>query len=480
VQAADSVGDARRRAVVVEYLLEIAGPDMYRQNVFQRTGLSTAADGRTVRERRQRTTTLAQSGDEKAKALLSSFDDLRDEQRRLVQELFWYWDVPEATCGCPRGLHAAHDAAVRQHAKALRLENGSPQRGAVDQAWVEAADKWAQVQRRAALWGHVRHRIERLGDRRMDEQTVEALRDALPRALLRPVIDLAMVAKAPARLVAHAREWDDDAGLADDLLTEAAEPLLADVRTAMDAAVADLDADRPTAAAKVLRASVLPKVRRLDVLLPHDVHRETGRLLDRVAILFNNSALALAQAPSSGSESTISDLFDLALALAVAPQQRTIIKQNADGHRALRAADKELAPYGGFEKASLRVTQCIQDGLFAEARSILVILRRHATDPAEIRQIDSLLAQLRRLLDRPSVYSGSRASFRPAVPSRTRGGGVVSWPRAVLRALRLCWWVLVVLVVVLGPLGMVWEIVAGLLWCLLMITLTVGEHRRRG
>ena len=462
------------------YLHEIAGPDMYRRNAFHLTGLSTAADGRAVRERRQRLTTIAESGDEEARAALPAFEELRDERHRLVQELFWYWDIPDHTCGCSPAVHAVHDTAVRRHAKALRLETGSAKHEQSDQAWSEAARKWAELLRRAAVWDHVRYRIEQLGDRRMDEHTVDALRDALPRALLAPVIDLAVAAKSPARLIGHVQRWDGDTGLAHDLLADAAAPLLADLRATVEQAAAHLDADRPAQAAKTLHRTAMPQARRLGVLLPHHRHRETARIHDQIAVLLNNSALSLAQSPERASEEYLTKLFTAALALVVTPQQRKIIKENADNQKAARKAALELAPYGGIEGAARRVTEYLQDGRFAEARAILIVLSRHVADPAEATQIDRLLTQIGTVVGQRPGLAPRRPPASPSRPSPVRTSPTpyptVSWPRAVTSALvlgALVVWLPFAVGRFLGPVG---EIVAGVLWVVGVVTTAIRVH----
>jgi hypothetical protein len=110
---------------------------------------------------------------------------LTSPEERVAEELFWYWDEAHG-CGYPSVVHLLHNEAVRAHATALYLEDQWLLRGeGRDEAWREAARNWGVALAHMGFWHHVRRRA---GDAVVD---LNALRAALPRALLQPQAVLA-------------------------------------------------------------------------------------------------------------------------------------------------------------------------------------------------------------------------------------------------------------------------------------------------
>src|SRR4051812_26186182 len=85
---------------------DVATPQLYRRNAFRITGLPTDADARTVRRRQQKVNAALQVGADvdlghdlpvDATEVARAFEVvLGDPRRRLVDELFWWWDTDEA------------------------------------------------------------------------------------------------------------------------------------------------------------------------------------------------------------------------------------------------------------------------------------------------------------------------------------------------------------------------------------------------
>lgn len=330
-----------RGAAAAARLAEIAGPDLYRHNAFRITGLPTDVARRTVRERRQQVYAALDVG---APVVIGSdlpppvrptddqirtaFDDLGDAQRRLVDEIFWLWDTPDPSCPCDRTLHRDHDVAVRTHAQVLDLElTAAAAPSPPDQLWINAAARWSALLRRETFWAHVRHRLHALGDRRLDESTIAALRNTLPGALLATVVTLAATAEDPARLATHAARWDVGSDV-HDMLAEAATPLLKNLTTLNDQAGEQQKAGQTLDAITALRTAVCPALDRLEGLAPHQAHRSTASVRNDVAVVFNNCAVALMDDPGSGSTDEIRGLLDTALALALRPETRETIENN--------------------------------------------------------------------------------------------------------------------------------------------------------
>jgi len=480
-----------RGAVVATRLLEKAGPDLYRRNAFRIAGLSTDVGGRVVREHRQRVLpalavgapvtvggTLSQPVPATPDQIRSAFDALGDAQRRIVEELFWLWETPNASCSCVPSLHQDHDAAVQAHARALDREldgRSMGREGAVcDELWAEAADGWTALLRRTAFWDHIRHRIRALDDRRLDDSTIDALRDNLPRALVTPMVDLAAAADDPARLAAHAARWQVGQHVVEDLLTEAASPLLETVKAATARADAQLGGGHPLDAAADLHRSAVPALTRLEGLAPHERHRSTATARNRVAVLLNNCAMAAMNRPGRATTDEIRPLFDAAHGLVVEPETR----QTIEGNRAIlddqEQANRDLAPFGvtvendGFAVLAERVHHLIKSGRFEEARNILVVLRRYADGPGAALEIDRLLA----------VLSGTGSA--PVAPPRAPGGAADT--SSVVRKLFVgaLIWFLVFPGLVFYAFGVPWGIVACVVWAFLTYLSILGTiHERR-
>ncbi|MDX3102074.1 hypothetical protein [Nonomuraea angiospora] len=289
-------------------LREVAGPELNRRNAFRITGLSTYADRRAIRQRRQRVNTALQVGADAdldhglpvgPDEVRAAFDRLLDDpRRRLVDELLWFWDTPDATCSCAKALHQDHDAAVRAHSAALDREIEGTMTGDDERRtlWEEAARQWRGVLRKAAFWDHVRNRIDALDDRQLDESAVDALRDALPAALLRPLAELAGqrgTTPTQSRLAGLARRWPAPRQVIDDQLEEVAAPMYESVRAALSESTGLLDEGEPKRAASNVYDKALPDLNRLSALVPPERHRRTAKLRNDTAILFNNCAMAL-------------------------------------------------------------------------------------------------------------------------------------------------------------------------------------------
>ncbi|WP_326628599.1 hypothetical protein OIE67_35150 [Nonomuraea fuscirosea] len=322
--AAQGAGDA-----TVAALRDVAGADLYRRNAFRITGVSTYANRRAVRERRQRVGTALQVGADLDLGhalpvgpgeVRAAFDRLLDDpRRRLVDELFWLWDTDDATCACVKSLHADHDEAVRAHCAALDREADDP--GPIDpelkRLWESAAESWQAVLRRAAFWDHVRRRVAALDDRQLDESAVDGLRQEFATALLRPITDLAgRNQRDQARLASLARRWPAPSVAIDDQLETVAAPRYEAARTGLATANDRLQEGDTALAAATVYTDVLPELRRLDIVVPRDRHRRTAGVHNDTAILLNNCAMILMEHTGPASEATARKWLTTALDLS--------------------------------------------------------------------------------------------------------------------------------------------------------------------
>ncbi|MEU0390861.1 hypothetical protein [Streptomyces chartreusis] len=368
-------GDA---PVVRERLRELSGPELYRRNAFRVTGASTCAARRAIVRRRQQIATAAKAGvavgsagelplpDEAGpEELRAAFDVLDHPQRRIVDELFWFWDAPDASCPCGPELHQQHDEAVRAHARALDVElgggaaprrrgAGGPKRPAgtkkgrggprrdtgrpEDGYWQTAARLWRKLLGQRAVWAHLRHRVSTLDDKRLTETAVAVLEAEVRRVLVSAVAGLAARTPDPARLARHCAQWTwTGRGVLGEVLEEQLTPLYESVErelreTGEQLADAFSEDDRKraaTAAAGSLRARVVPAVERLGAFSGFGMSLGVGQLSDTTALLLNNCAVALS--PASETTRPVRESFDLLdLALRLKPYEgtRRTIEQN--------------------------------------------------------------------------------------------------------------------------------------------------------
>ncbi|MFH9003284.1 hypothetical protein ACH4E5_08550 [Streptomyces afghaniensis] len=371
-------GDA---PVVRERLRELSGPELYRRNAFRVTGTSTSAARRTIVRHRQRIATAAKAGVAVGptgelplpdaagpEELRTAFEVLDHPQRRIVDELFWFWDAPDASCPCGPELHRQHDEAVRAHARALDAESGDggaprrrgtggaggPKRPAgkkkgrggqqrhaerpEDGYWQTAARLWRKLLGQRAVWVHLRHRVAALDDKRLTETAVTVLEAEVRRVLVSAVAGLAARTQDPARLARYCAQWTwTGRGVLGEVLEEQLTPLYESVErelreTGEKLAGAFSEGERRAAAAVAagsLRARVVPAVERLGAFAGFGMSLGVGQLADTTALLLNNCAVALS--PASDTTPPVRESFallDLALRLKPYEGTRRTIEEN--------------------------------------------------------------------------------------------------------------------------------------------------------
>lgn len=431
------------RAVIDETtagLLEAAGPQMYRRNAFRITGLPTDADRRAVRQRQQRITPALELGADVdlGHSLPVRLDDVRgafdrilgDPRRRLVDELFWLWDgaaggssnganpvttTTTTACSCPKSLHADHDAAVRAHSAALDLEaendalSAGPRLDEAVRLWSDASRLWGQVLRRAVFWDHVRHRIAALDDRQLDESVIDTFREAMPGTLVKPLIELAAAASAPAdrlRLAKLARDWPlVPSGTVDDQLEEAAAPHYESLRATAKRASSQLEEGDWDGAAAEVYDHALPALAMLESLVPHARHRRTASARNDVAVLLNNCATAATDGLGPAANLNASKWFRTAAELATDPVTQQTVRTNRDGLRDMMTT---------FNQIRTQVDQLVAAGRIGLARTLLLNVKRQLAGGPGTDEIDRMLASLHG--PRTGTYG-----------TRPRSGRAIAW-----------------------------------------------------
>ncbi|WP_328604249.1 hypothetical protein OG943_29850 [Amycolatopsis sp. NBC_00345] len=392
-------------------LKAVATPELYRRNPFRITGLPATATGRAVRERRLRVLGALEVGarppgvpeDVTPDEVRSAFDALGNTEHRLVDELFGPWGAPE-DCDCPPQLHDKHDAAVTAHAAALDAEADRTEDHPMP-LWNDAARNWAFTQRSEAFWQHLRHRVGKIGDRRLDESTVDGLRAALPSALVAPLVALAITSPEPERLLGFLSMWGVDKATESAARTEAAgdtfsrvEDLVKELRKLIDNRGAREAAERSL-------NELAPMLDRLEQVMPHQEYRRAGRLREGAAIAVNNVGVALSEVPAS-SRQLVRDVFALARRLSTDSETLVTIGRNEQS--------ATMAPVPPLDVGHLwnRVTMLIRQRRYAEAEQALEQILAHSRRPGDQQQARGMIATMRQLQEGGPVA-------RPSPPSTT-------------------------------------------------------------
>lgn len=190
-------------------MLDEIGPDLYTANAFRVTGLSVRASARDVRRRSERLRAAERYGvgadgtgapllplrhPPDAAATQEIVQGLRDPERRLRDELFWFWPdgSDAATDALRRGDPdaadeewrradtpvARHNRAVLAHARAL--DAADPDRT----QWERALTAWRAVLGDDAFWDRFEDRAAEFDDPRLASPWPRKVRRALPAALL--------------------------------------------------------------------------------------------------------------------------------------------------------------------------------------------------------------------------------------------------------------------------------------------------------
>jgi hypothetical protein len=263
-----------------EALLDAVRPDLYRANAFRLAQLPANASQRDIARRLDKLIMQAKLGGsfEQARGPLArvpapdldtvraAVERLRDPERRLLDEFFWFWpddaqghlergDVAAARkhWQTVTGPVALHNLAVLAHLMALDLECRALAEGRAldrflcrmrDQAWADTWKNWQAALETQDLWDRLSDRIRELNEPQLHQTLAEEFRRALPIALLGINAHLA-VSWAERRLPREAQRHRDllgNSGLdsldADEALRRALRPVRQRIKTLCETATA--------------------------------------------------------------------------------------------------------------------------------------------------------------------------------------------------------------------------------------------------
>ena len=365
----------------LEVLLQVAGPDLYRQNAFRVAELPVDATARDLARRQQmvemaheaglpvppgpgRALPLEDGGN--SSALAEAMQRLRDPEQRLVDEFFWFWphilrhshDDPALAALARGDARAAsdlwlelersaseanvsmHNLAVLAHVTALDLECAARTRPLSereqrqrDAAWSQAYRRWRGLIDYEGFWSRLTARIRDLDDPRLPTGTARRLQATLPLALLSINAQLAAAAAQRGDAADAKRQLQtmEQSGLErsaiDEALRRTVEPLRGRLKTICKSSDAEGDADPPHAnqAARRVMEQARPILAVADSLLPAG-HPVRDGMHDEVALTALSCQITYGARTDDWKDSLA--LLEMALPIAAGGAARARIEEN--------------------------------------------------------------------------------------------------------------------------------------------------------
>ncbi|MBP2324410.1 hypothetical protein JOF56_004795 [Kibdelosporangium banguiense] len=267
-----------------QVLSAISGPDLYRANIFNITGVPAGASAGQIRRMREEAVLQSRlNPDLDADAIRSAFETMRDPVARLIHELLWF-------------------PAPQQHREAVETEYQGPfpatsgEAKRLDKLWVNSLTAWALRLEAPEFWAHAKERVKQIDDPRLTTGTVRRLRDRLPQHIVSVTADLAVRAARcgdSGRLVKLLVNSPFPSELVRDTLRDAVRPAEQSIVSACSGARDALQANQSRA--EDIAEDLLGKVG--SPLLVVEALRGTGDditvvLSDEVALVVNNCAVA--------------------------------------------------------------------------------------------------------------------------------------------------------------------------------------------
>lgn len=211
-----------------EPVLAVANPDLFRTNAFRVVGVPVSTTERELRKHLEKVEMAKKLGGAAAlpvgplpldpppdsDAIREAVQRLRDPERRLIEEFFWFWrtdsangeealsaltrkDIKSAVSQWmaeedgPQGSLAIHNLAILFHTAALDLEHialanqrSDNQRQQLASYWREAYAHWEKLLDDERFWVRLGKRIRELEDPRLTADAARLMRLTLPLALL--------------------------------------------------------------------------------------------------------------------------------------------------------------------------------------------------------------------------------------------------------------------------------------------------------
>lgn len=377
-------------------LLDVANGRLYVDNSFRITGLRVDATPRQITRKADELKYLEELG-QGAKAHTSAFAlnppptvekireaiaRLKDPEKRLIDEFFWFWpeqfgkestdralsalDRGDQNEACElwvergaeptTGFVARHNLAILYHLVALDWTNyhlaaevDEERQGKIKWFWTESSKFWKDVAADDRVWDHVKSRIRSLEDARLTTGFARRMEASLPRALgaVNAAVALKFAetgriewARAHIRLMGNGNSEDSEK-TAEAVLSPVKERLKNHITEAKK--TVEKDAKRGNAAARQLIEQVRPQLFLFDLFKsPNTDNHQRNDLLDEVATTCINSLVGYVNATND--DNAFVETLRATLVFAVSADVKQRIERNIEaGERGLR--DKLLAPF---------------------------------------------------------------------------------------------------------------------------------------
>ncbi|MDF1798892.1 MAG: hypothetical protein P1V81_06930 [Planctomycetota bacterium] len=363
-------------------LLALAGPRLYRNNMFRVLGLQVSSSASEVRKREKRMEMERKLGLDSSSTTINALEldpepesevraraveRMSEPVARFLDEFFWVWplagsgtlDGPIAALergdltaamkawrgvdkGSEAGAVAQRNLAVIHHLRALDAElaivegdDGEIDRRALKADWKSALQLWFDASLSEDLWARSRERVRELNDQVLTTGFVRRVRESLPLALVSINVQLALDAaergdaSSVARQMALMSEMPFGQECNEQALQAAIKPIRDRIKTYIEAAKGRWTAKPPTGneAVRDLHAQASKQLAVVDALLSAG-HPARSGLHDMVAEAMLGGQIAYLQKTAAWDESI--SLLVLAKETAAGAVTRNNLQENID------------------------------------------------------------------------------------------------------------------------------------------------------
>jgi hypothetical protein len=434
-------------------MIEVADQKLFYNNAFRITGLLTNASGREITKHGDRLKLYEELGNGETPLsgafvrkppptldeIRTALQRLKNPERRIVDEFFWFWPTPDANGGRDEALDAVqqgqankaisiwreretdrpdavvarHNLAIAYHVAALDLENAAighdcteEQRTKIANFWQSSIKRWLSIADDDRLWDHVVERIRQLNEPNLPTGFSRQIRKNLRAALCKIHADLGLAYLECAQIdyaqsqLSLCKQLAQETG-ADDIAAEIViNPIIARLRQQLDLA-------QQTAAANPSRAAeaaweLLDLARRMSSrfeLLLAPKHPARADLYDDIADLTNR--IQITYHKTKADDQTCLEILQQALSYATTFEIKKRIEENIEILKS-NISYAKLAPAYALLKSIREGKESPSERLELfrrEAPSLLTAMasKLSATDPARDRLWDAGADALREL-----------------------------------------------------------------------------------
>lgn len=364
-----------------EFLISAATPDIYRVNAFRISGLTIDATNRDIIRQIDKIELMKKYGGKNGNGTgalpLDPHPDsdtvheailkLRDPERRIVDELFWFWPYQFGKTQQDEALRALfdnnieaaseewkrnkadqskthvslHNLAVLAHLIALDLEYkrtlvplSEKEIKTRDQCWLNAIKLWRMISEDESFWSKLKFRIRQIDDPRLTSGTARRIQESLPLTLL--LINARLSIKSAE--VGDKKEADRqlnimnnsgfDKSVIDEALYRAVEPITKRIKALCKSSSDNEEHPKKNnRVAKQLLTQAKPLLAILDIVLPPE-HPTLEGAHDEVALTAFSKVISFGNATKEWQKSI--QLLDEPFKIAKSDSAKSRINQNID------------------------------------------------------------------------------------------------------------------------------------------------------